>query len=213
MPRIGLLRTMFYHKPKLYCLTLLSLASLATSTAYFCQAHAKSDDQEAPAPSLQPRASRGWQARIRPHVRIRPRARPSRKTGAWRTVMLHARKLGLAYPDQVRLSLIPIAEARAGNSGQFRLNAPRTSSSAYYDRLGGDRRGTRLRCRLGQPERRRRPAHRRHHTAPGANHSGAILRPARPRCPRRDDLRLVAGANPPARSVRGSSTLRWRVLL
>ena len=52
------------------------------------------------------------------------------------TVVLHARKLGLASPDQVRMSLIPIAEGQSDDSGNFRLDAPRTASSAYYADLG-----------------------------------------------------------------------------
>ena len=133
------LRSMTYHKLKIVSLTVLLLGAVTMIAGYLTHAPAREAEPKRPAAAQQPAPPPDPED-------ANQKAAPGRMFVAGRVldaqgrpvpgamVMLLARNSGSPLPRQQRL--LPIGAAQADASGQFRIDAPRTSSSHFFNDLG-----------------------------------------------------------------------------
>ena len=137
------LRTMFYQKLKVLALATLLLGTLTASAVFLGAAFAKSNDPTAspPAAAQPPNLKSKIQNLKSPTGRMFVAGRvldPRGKPVPGATVMLHARNFNRplpTIPGVLRNRLLPLGDARTNASGQFRIEAPRTSSFQYFGDL------------------------------------------------------------------------------
>ena len=126
------LRSMLLHKLKLAIFTLSFLGAIASAAGFVGQAparHVGKPDPSQPAANpdeLNPKPALG---RMFVLGRVLD---PSGKPVPNAATMVYARSKALGHsPSISRMSPVPIGDTRADGSGQFQLDAPRTSSSRY----------------------------------------------------------------------------------
>jgi RNA polymerase sigma factor (sigma-70 family) len=131
---LEVLRSMMYHKLKLLALTLLLLGAIATSAGYLARALGRNDEPKSRAADRQaPLEARPDDANQKPAPGrmfvvgrvLDPQGKPV--PGAMVTASARTKLSRDGVPDRRDLNVI--AHADADESGRFRLDAPRTSSS------------------------------------------------------------------------------------
>jgi protocatechuate 3,4-dioxygenase beta subunit len=131
---------MLSHKSRLIAPTLLSLGTIAAGAGDPAHALAMCDDPKG-SPARPPSAGVSNPDDANPipdpgRMFVVGRVLdPEGKPVPGATVMVHARELGPGRPPywSSRYKPIPIGDARADDSGRFRIDAPRTSSSRHED--------------------------------------------------------------------------------
>jgi RNA polymerase sigma factor (sigma-70 family) len=126
------LRSMLLHKLKLAILTLSFLGAIASAAGFVGQAPARQVGKPDPGqPAANPDELNLKPAPGRMFVLGRV-LDPAGKPVPNATTMVYARSKALGHsPSISRMSPVPIGDTRADGSGQFHLDAPRTSSSRF----------------------------------------------------------------------------------